>query len=39
MEKGFLNRQQEISQNTQKILEEQKLLEEDIKGIVTDTLV
>ncbi len=35
----LMNRQQEISQNTQKILEEQKLLEEDIKGIVTDTLV
>lgn len=35
----LLNRQQEIARNTQQILEEQKLLEEDIKGIVTDTLL
>lgn len=35
----LLNRQQEIATNTQKILEEQKLLAEDIKGIVTDTLI
>ena len=35
----LLNRQQEISKNTQQILEEQKLLAEDIKGIVTDTLI
>ncbi len=35
----LLNRQQEISKNTQQILEEQKLLAEDIKGIVTDALI
>lgn len=35
----LLNRQQEIVKNTEKILEEQKLLAEDIKGIVADALI
>lgn len=35
----MLERQKEIENNTQKILEEQKLLEEDIKGIVVDSLL
>ncbi len=34
----LLSRQQDIARNTEKILEEQKLLAEDIKGIVTDAL-
>lgn len=35
----ILRQQQEIERNTQKILEEQKLLEEEIKGIVVNSQV
>ncbi len=35
----LLNRQNEIVKHTEKVLEEQKLLAEDIKGIVTDSLI
>lgn len=35
----LMNRQQEIVKNTERILEEQKLLEEDVKGIMMDSLL
>ncbi|MCI9447518.1 MAG: hypothetical protein HFH36_09010 [Lachnospiraceae bacterium] len=35
----LMNRQQEIVKNTERILEEQKLLEEDIKGMMMDSLL
>ena len=35
----LMNRQQEIAKNTERILEEQKLLEEDIKGMMMDSLL
>ena len=35
----LLNRQNEIVKHTEQVLEEQKLLAEDIKGIVTDSLI
>lgn len=35
----ILQKQQDIVKNTQQILEEQKLLEEEIKGIVVDSLL
>ena len=35
----LLDKQQDINRNTQQILEEQKLLQEEIKGIVVDSQV
>lgn len=35
----LLNKQEEVMRNTQKILDEQKLLEDEIKGIVVDSLL
>ncbi len=37
--KELLDRQNEIEKHTEQVLEEQKLLAEDIKGIVTDLLI
>ncbi|MEY8390371.1 hypothetical protein D3Z36_10860 [Lachnospiraceae bacterium] len=36
---GIVRQQQEIERNTQQILEEQKLLQEEIKGIVVDSQI
>lgn len=35
----LLDAHQEVIRNTQQVLEEQKLLEEEIKGIIVDSLL